>query len=176
MSSEHAMEVAGREVPLTSPDKVFFPERGETKLDLVRYYLAVAEPLMRVTGGRPTLMQRFPHGAEGSSFFQKRVPDSAPDWLETTIVSTPNGTTSRALVIADVAHVVWAVNLGCLGFHVWPYLRDRPDVADELRLDLDPQPGVEFDEVRAAAAELRRLLDELGLTGYPKTTGNRGLH
>ena len=170
------LEVAGRELTITSPDKVFFSERQETKLDLVRYYLAVAEPLMRAAGGRPTLMQRFPHGAEGSSFFQKRVPESAPEWLETTIVSTPNGTTSRALVLADMAHVVWAVNLACLGFHVWPYLADRPEVADELRLDLDPQPGVDFDKVRAAADELRSFLDELGVAGYPKTTGNRGLH
>jgi len=170
------LEVAGRRMTVTSPDKVIFSERGETKLDLVRYYLAVAEPLLRVAGGRPTLMQRFPHGAEGSSFFQKRVPETAPEWLQTTIVSTPNGTTSRALVFADMAHVVWAVNLACLGFHLWPYLADRPEVADELRLDLDPQPAVGFGEVRAAAAELRGLLDELGIAGYPKTTGNRGLH
>ena len=170
------LDVAGRRIALTSPQKVFFSERGETKLDLVRYYLAVAEPLMRAVGGRPTLMQRFPHGAGGSSFFQKRVSETRPEWLQTTIVSTPNGTTSRALVLADPAHVVWAVNLACLGFHVWPHVHDRPDVADELRLDLDPQPGVGFDEVREAAAELRRLLDELGLVGYPKTTGNRGLH
>ncbi|HEY7346311.1 MAG TPA: non-homologous end-joining DNA ligase [Gaiella sp.] len=176
MAEEHVLDVAGREITVTSPDKVFFSERGETKLDLLRYYLAVGEPLMRATGGRPTLMQRFPHGAEGNSFFQKRVPDSAPDWLETTIVSTPNGTTSRALVLADLAHVVWAVNLACLGFHVWPYLHDRAEVVDELRLDLDPQPGLGFDEVRAAAAELRALLDELGIAGFPKTTGNRGLH
>ena len=170
------LAVAGREVTITSPRKVFFSERGETKLDLVQYYLAVAEPLLRVAGGRPTLMQRFPHGAEGSSFFQKRVPETRPEWLETAIVSTPNGTTSRALVLADMAHVVWAVNLACLGFHVWPSVADRPDVADELRLDLDPQPGVGFDDVRAAAAELRELLDELGIAGYPKTTGNRGVH
>jgi len=170
------VKVAGREVPITSPDKVFFSERGETKLDLVRYYLAVQEPLIRAAGGRPTLLQRFPNGAEGSSFFQKRVPESRPDWLETTIVSTPNGTTSRALVLADIAHVAWAVNLGCLGFHVWPYLADRPEFTDELRLDLDPQPGVGFDDVRAAASELRGLLDELGIVGYPKTTGRRGLH
>jgi DNA ligase D len=170
------LEVAGRSIAVTSPDKVFFAERAETKLDLVRYYLAVAEPLRRAAGGRPTLMQRFPNGAEGSSFFQKRVPESAPEWLQTTVVSTPNGTTSRALVLADMAHVVWAVNLACLGFHVWPYLADRPEVADELRLDLDPQPGVGFDEVRAAAVELRGLLDELGIAGHPKTTGNRGLH
>jgi DNA ligase D len=176
VAEEHVLDVAGRTLTVTSPGKVFFSERQETKLDLVRYYQAVAEPLMRATGGRPTLMQRFPDGAEGSSFFQKRVPESAPAWLETTIVSTPNGTTSRALVLADLAHVVWAVNLACLGFHVWPYLHDRPEVVDELRLDLDPQPGVEFDEVRAAARELRGLLDELGIVGFPKTTGNRGLH
>jgi DNA ligase D len=173
---EYELEVAGRTVAVTSPDKVFFSERGETKLDLVRYYLSVEEAFLRVNGGRPTLMQRFPNGAEGSSFFQKRVPDNAPDWLQTTIVSTPNGTTSRALVLADMAHVVWAVNLACLGFHVWPYLAERPEATDELRLDLDPQPGVEFDEIREAAAELRALLEELGIAGYPKTTGNRGLH
>jgi DNA ligase D len=176
VAEERVLEVAGRELAVTSPDKVFFSERGETKLDLVRYYLAVAEPLLRAAGGRPTLMQRFPNGAGGSSFFQKRVPESAPAWLQTTIVSTPNGTTSRALVLADMAHVVWAVNLGCLGFHVWPNLAERPEAADELRLDLDPQPGVGFDEVRAAAAELRGLLAELGIAGHPKTTGNRGLH
>jgi DNA ligase D len=176
VGEEVVLDVSGRELAVTSPDKVFFSERGETKLELVRYYLAVAEPLLRVAGGRPTLMQRFPHGAEGSSFFQKRVPESRPDWLETTVVSTPNGTTSRALVLADAAHVVWAVNLACLGFHVWPYLAGRPGAADELRLDLDPQPGVAFDEVRAAAVELRGFLDELGIAGFPKTTGNRGLH
>jgi DNA ligase D len=176
VGEEYVLDVAGREITITSPHKVFFSERGETKLDLAHYYLAVAEPFLRACGGRPTLMQRFPHGSEGSSFFQKRVPDSAPEWLQTTIVTTPNGTTSRALVLADMAHVVWAVNLACLGFHVWPYLRDRPETADELRLDLDPQPGVDFDGIRAAAAELKRLLDELGIVGYPKTTGNRGLH
>jgi DNA ligase D len=176
VTEHHVVDVAGRELAITSPAKVLFSERGETKLDLVRYYLDVAEPLMRAAGRRPVLLQRFPHGAEGTSFFQKRVPENAPEWLETTIVSTPNGTTSRALVLADMAHVLWAVNLACLGFHVWPYVHDRPDVADELRLDLDPQPGVDFDDVRRAAAELRRFLDELGIVGFPKTTGNRGLH
>ena len=155
---------------------MLFPERGETKLDLVRYYLAVAEPIMRTMGGRPVLMQRFPHGASGSSFFQKRVPDNAPEWLETTIVSTPNGTTSRALVAADLAHIAWAVNLGCLGFHVWPSHADDPEHADELRIDLDPQPGTGFDEARAAAADVRALFDELGIVAHPKTTGNRGIH
>jgi DNA ligase D len=170
------LEIDGREVRISSPDKVFFAERGETKLDLVRHYLRFAGPLMRATRGRPLLMQRFPAGAEGPSFFQKRVPDSAPEWLETTIVSTPNGTTSRALVAADLAHVAWAINLGCLGFHVWPYLAADPAHTDELRLDLDPQPGTEFTHVREAATELKSLLDELAITGYPKTTGNRGLH
>ncbi|MFN2525136.1 MAG: non-homologous end-joining DNA ligase [Actinomycetota bacterium] len=173
---QQVLDIAGRAIPVTSPTKIFFPDRGETKLDLVRYYLAVADALLRTAGGRPTLMQRFPHGAEGSSFFQKRVPKDVPEWLQTTIVSTPNGTTSRALVLADMAHVVWAVNLACLGFHLWPYVHDQPDIADELRLDLDPQPGVGFEEVRAAASDVRKLLDELGIAGYPKTTGNRGLH
>jgi DNA ligase D-like protein (predicted polymerase) len=176
VADEHTLEVDGRELAISSPDRVFFSERGDTKLELVQYYLAVAEPLMNAVRGRPTLMQRFPRGADGSSFFQKRVPDSVPEWLETTIVSTPNGTTSRALVLADMAHVLWAVNLACLGFHVWPNRADRPDVADELRLDLDPQPGVDFDGIRAAAAELHALLDELRIVGFPKTTGNRGLH
>jgi DNA ligase D len=172
----HVLELAGREVRITSPGKVLFDERNETKLDLVRYYAAVAEPLMRAMGGRPVLMQRFPQGAGGPSFFQKRVPASAPEWLETTTVETVNGTPSRALVAADVAHVAWAVNLACLGFHVWPHRADDPQHTDELRLDLDPQPGTGFAEARAAAWELKALLDELGIAGFPKTTGNRGLH
>jgi DNA ligase D len=170
------LELAGREVRITSPGKVLFPERGETKLDLVRYYAAVEEPLMRAMRGRPVLMQRFPQGAGGPSFFQKRVPENAPDWLATTIVQTVNGTPSRALVAADVAHVAWAVNLACLGFHVWPSLADDQEHADELRLDLDPQPGTGFAEARAAGRELKTLLDELGIAAFPKTTGNRGLH
>jgi DNA ligase D len=174
--AETVLELDGREVRITSPGKVFFPERGETKLDLVRYYEAVREPLMATMGGRPVLLQRFPEGAGGSSFFQKRVPKDAPDWLQTTIVSTPNGTTSNALVAADLAHVAWAVNLGCLGFHVWPYLAADPDHADELRIDLDPTPGVTFDEVREGARKVKALLDELGLVGSPKTTGGDGLH
>src|ERR671928_1568021 len=112
---------AGHDLLITHPDKVFFPERGETKLDLVRFYQDVEGPLMAAMGGRPVLLQRFPNGAGGTSFFQKRVPQNAPEWLQTTTVMTVNGTPSRALVIADLAHVVWAVNLGCLGFHVWPY-------------------------------------------------------
>src|ERR1041385_9244641 len=130
-----AIQAGGREIAVTSPNKVFFPERGETKLDLVRYYQAVEEPLLRAMGGRPVLLQRFPNGATGPSFFQKRVPESRPDWLQTAVVSTPNGTTSDALVAADLAHVIWAVNMGCLGFHVWPSQASDPEHADELRID-----------------------------------------
>lgn len=170
------LDVDGREVRVTSPDKVFFPKRGETKLDLVRYYLAVAEPFMRVVGGRPLLLERYPDGARGKSFFQKRVPKGAPDWLRTTVVSTPNGTTSNALIARDMAHIVWAVNMGCLGFHVWPYRADDPAHADELRIDLDPQPGTAFDDVRAAAFEVKAVLDELGIVGFAKTSGSKGIH
>jgi DNA ligase D len=166
----------GHDVSISHPGKVLFPERGETKLDLVEYYAAVREPLMATMGGRPVLLQRFPRGADGPSFFQKRVPANAPDWLTTTVVSTPNGTTSDALVAADLAHVAWAVNLGCLGFHVWPAHADRPDIADELRLDLDPSPGVTFDMIRETAREVRALLVEHDIAAYPKTTGNRGVH
>ena len=173
---EEILEIDGREVRITSPGKVFFPERGETKLDLVKHYITCAEPLMRTMGDRPLLLQRFPNGATGPNFYQKRIPETAPEWLQTTIVSTPNGTESRALVAADVAHVAWAVNMGCLGFHVWPYHASDPDFTDELRLDLDPQPGTDFTHIRQAAQELRTLLDELGVVGYPKTTGNKGLH
>lgn len=177
MASEATtVEASGREVRISNPDKVFFRSRGETKLDLVRYYQAIEGPILATMGGRPTLMQRFPDGAHGKSFFQKRVPNGAPDWLETTEVSTPNGTTSNALVVADLAHLLWAVNLGCLGFHPWPYLAAHPDVADELRIDLDPSPGVTFDMVREAAAETKALLDAEGIRSFVKTTGNRGLH
>ncbi|GAC1574214.1 MAG: non-homologous end-joining DNA ligase [Candidatus Dormibacteria bacterium] len=170
------VEAGGREVQVTSPGKIFFSEAMATKLDLVHYYQAVEQPLLRALGGRPVLLQRFPNGAGGPSFFQKRVPETRPEWLKTTIVSTPNGTTSQALVIADLAHVLWAVNIGCLGFHVWPSRAMDPDHADELRIDLDPSPGVTFDMVQEAAREVRALLSEAGVTGLPKTTGNRGIH
>ncbi len=170
------LDIGGREVRITSPDKVFFAERGETKLDLVEHYVRVAEPIMRAMGGRPTLMQRFPDGAGGKSFFQKRVPQGAPEWLETAVMSTPNGTTSDAMVVADVAHIAWAVNMGCLGFHPWPVRAADPGHTDELRIDLDPSPGVDFPMLREAAHELHALFDELGMISFPKTTGNRGIH
>lgn len=170
------LTIDGQDVRITSPHKVFFSKRGETKLDLVEHYVRFAAPVMRTMGGRPVLMQRFPNGAGGKSFFQKRVPKGAPDWLQTTTVSTVNGTPSRAMVVADLAHVAWAVNLGCLGFHPWPYLADDPDHTDELRLDLDPQPGTDFSDAVTAASELRTLFDEIGVIAWPKTTGRRGLH
>ena len=171
-----ALEAAGHEIVITHPDKVFFPERGETKLDLARFYEAVAEPLLAAIGGRPVLLQRFPNGAGKQSFFQKRVPEVRPEWLQTAVVSTPNGTTSDALVVADLAHVLWAVNLACLGFHVWPTRAADLEHADELRIDLDPTPGVTFPMVREAAVEVKALFDELGVLAMPKTTGNRGIH
>lgn len=176
MSESITVDVDGTEVAVSSPAKVFFTKRGDTKLDLVNYYLAIAEPVMTALGGRPVLMQRYPNGASGKSWFQKRVPANAPEWLRTTVVATPNGTQSDALVVADMAHVIWAVNLGCLGFHVWPYHADTPEFVDELRIDLDPSPGVGYPEVRTAALLTRDVLGELGIRAFVKTSGSRGLH
>lgn len=170
------VDIGGTEVTITHPDKVFFSTRGETKLDLVRYYQAVEAPLMATVGGRPVLLERYPEGAGGKSFFQKRVPKSAPEWLTTTVVQTPNGTTSDALVAADLAHILWAVNQGCLGFHVWPTHAATPEVADELRIDLDPSPGIGFPQLQEAAALVHDFFVELGIEAWPKTSGSRGLH
>ncbi|WP_054812862.1 non-homologous end-joining DNA ligase [Nocardia arizonensis] len=176
MSASIEIETDGRTVTISNPDKVYFSKRGETKLDLVRYYQAVAEPLLGVIGNRPLLLERHPDGASGKSWFQKRVPKSAPDWLHTVEVSTPNGTTSDALVAHDLAHILWAVNQGCLGFHVWPNRVDDLDIADELRIDLDPSPGTGFDDLKRAAVRTRELLTELGIESAVKTSGSRGLH
>ncbi|MBB1160274.1 non-homologous end-joining DNA ligase [Amycolatopsis dendrobii] len=170
------LDLDGVELTISSPDKVYFPERGETKLDLVRYYQAVAGPLLDRLGGRPLLLERYPDGAGGKSWFQKRTPKNAPSWLTTAVVSTPNGTTSDALVAADLAHVLWAVNQGCLGFHVWPNRASALDIADELRIDLDPSPGIGFPHLREAAVLVREFLAELGIEVYVKTSGSRGLH
>ncbi len=170
------LTLGGHDLSVSSPDKVFFSKRGETKLDLIEYYRAIEDPLMKAIGGRPILMQRFPDGASGKSFFQKRVPKGAPDWLQTTVVSTPNGTTSNAMVAADIAHVAWAVNMGCLGFHGWPHTAANPASTDELRIDLDPSKGVGLPEIKTVAFAVRELLAELGIAVYPKTSGSRGLH
>jgi len=166
----------GRPVTITSPDKVLFPKLGLTKLDLANYYLAVGEPLMRWIRDRPVLLERYPNGVGGTSFFQKRIPESAPDWLTTTTVQTINGTPSRALVISDLAHVLWAANQGVLGLHVWQYTADAPQWSDELRIDLDPSPGQTFDHIREAAMHVRLYFAELGIRSYVKTTGSKGLH
>ncbi|MGK8486245.1 non-homologous end-joining DNA ligase [Nocardia asiatica] len=176
MTESVDIETDGRTVTISNPDKVYFTKRGETKLDLVRYYQAIAEPFLNVVGGRPLLLERYPDGASGKSWFQKRVPKSAPDWLRTVEVSTPNGTTSDALVAHDLAHILWAVNQGCLGFHVWPNRADNLEVADELRIDLDPSPGITFADLRHAAIRTRDLLAELGIESWVKTSGSRGLH
>ncbi len=176
MSEAVELPVAGRTVTITSPEKVYFVARNETKLDLVEYYLSVGDAVMRQMRDRPVLLQRFPNGAHGSNFFQKRIPESAPEWLQTTTVLTPNGTPSRALVIADLAHLIWAVNLGCLGFHSWPVRVPDQDICDELRIDLDPGPGTTYAMAQEAAIETKRLFDEVGVTSFIKTSGNRGLH
>ncbi|MFE6615852.1 non-homologous end-joining DNA ligase [Amycolatopsis sp. NPDC057786] len=170
------LELDGVEVTVSNPGKVYFPEHGETKLDLVEYYRAVSVPLLAQLGGRPLLLERYPDGAGGKSWFQKRVPKNAPGWLTTTVVSTPNGTTSDALVAKDLAHIVWAVNQGCLGFHVWPNRADTLDISDQLRVDLDPSPGIGFPELRHGAILAKALLEELGITAQLKTSGSRGLH
>ncbi|MGW4716522.1 non-homologous end-joining DNA ligase [Nocardia sp. NPDC004260] len=176
MTESVDIETDGRTVTISNPGKIYFTKRGETKLDLVRYYQAIAEPFLNVVGGRPLLLERYPDGASGKSWFQKRVPKSAPDWLHTVEVSTPNGTTSDALVAHDLAHILWAVNQGCLGFHVWPNRADNLEIADELRIDLDPSPGITFAHLRHAAIRTRDLLAELGIESWIKTSGSRGLH
>ena len=174
--SATVVEVAGREVRVSNPDKVFFSARGETKLDLVEYYLAVGDGALRGVRSRPTVMKRFPDGAEGEFFFQKRVPKSRPDWLQTVTVAFPSRRTADELCPTDVAHIVWAVNLGCLDLNPWPVRSWDVDHPDELRVDLDPQPGVGFDAVRRVAMCVREVLDEHGLVGFPKTSGSRGIH
>jgi DNA ligase D len=179
-ANEHGEPVelvaGGRPIEITSPGKVLFPKLGLTKLDLAQYYLAVGEPLMRWIHDRPVLLERYPNGVGAKSFYQKRIPESAPDWLTTTTVQTINGTPSRALVITDLAHVLWAANQGVLGLHVWQYRADRPQWADELRIDLDPSPGQTFDDIREAALHVRLYFAELGIRSYVKTTGSKGIH
>ncbi len=173
--------IAGHEVTISSPDKIFFTKIEATKIDLIDFYQSIEGPLMAAMKDRPALLERYPDGASGKSFFQKRVPKGAPSWLETTVVSTPNGTTSNAMVAADIAHIAWAAQMGCLGFHLWPYkakMADDPEQyrADQLRIDLDPSKGTDFDDIRFAARAVKELLDEKGVPCYPKTTGSRGLH
>jgi bifunctional non-homologous end joining protein LigD len=174
---EHAVvEASGRELRVSSPGKLFFPQAELTKIDLVNYYIECEEAVVRHLRDRPTVMKRWVDGVEGKPFFQKRVPDTAPEWLQTATVTFPSGRHARELVPNDAAHLVWGVNLGVIDWNPWPVRRSDLDHPDELRVDLDPGPEVPFAEVREVALVVRDVLDEHGLRGFPKTSGSRGVH
>jgi bifunctional non-homologous end joining protein LigD len=173
---KETLALDGREVMVTNPDKVFFPRTGHTKLDLVRYYVAVADGALRGVAGRPMALKRFVNGAEGEAFFQKRAPKSRPSWIETVQLSFPSGRTADEVVVRDVAALVWVVNLGCIDLNPHPVRADDLDHPDELRIDLDPVPGVGWDQIRQVALVTKEVLADHGLTGWPKTSGSRGFH
>jgi len=170
------LEIGGRTVKVTNPDKVFFPERGETKLDLVQYYLSVADGIVRTLYERPTQLKRHPDGVTGEAIYQKRVPEKRPEWIETATVTFPSGRTADELCVTEIAQVAWAANLATIDFHPWPSRRRDVEHPDELRIDVDPQPGTDFADAKRVAALVREVLDELGFVGWPKTSGNRGIH
>jgi DNA ligase D len=170
------LDVGGRTVKVTNPGKVYFAERGETKLDHVQYYVAVGEGIVRALYERPTQLKRHPGGAEGEAIYQKRVPEKRPDWIEVARVTFPSGRHADELCVTEVAHVAWAANLGTIDFHPWPSRRAHVDNPDELRIDVDPQPGTAFVDAKKVAVVVREVLGELGYTGWPKTSGNRGIH
>ncbi|TMA22245.1 MAG: ATP-dependent DNA ligase [Deltaproteobacteria bacterium] len=170
------LQVEGREIAISNPEKIFFPQRGITKIDLVRYYLAVAEGALRGAGGRPMALKRYVNGAEGEFFFQKRAPEARPLWIEVVELKFPSGRTAREIVLRDAAQLAWIINLGCIDLHPHPVRAEDLDHPDELRVDLDPQPGVPWDDVRRVALLAREVLGEHGLTGFPKTSGSRGIH
>ena len=170
------LELAGREVVITNPDKPFFPQAGHTKLHLVRYYAAVAEGALRGIAGRPIVLKRYVDGAAGEPFFQKRAPEQRPEWIETVELRFPSGRTAREIVVRDAAQLLWMVNLGCIDLNPHPVRADDLEHPDELRVDLDPGPGVSWDFVRRVTLLVRDVLDEQGLRGWPKTSGSRGMH
>ena len=170
------VRVAGREVTITNPGKVYFPRTGHTKLDLVRYYLAVADGAIRGVAGRPMALKRFVEGAGGPAFFQKRAPSGRPDWIDTTELFFPSGRTAVEVVVSDAAQLAWVVNLGCIDLNPHPVRAADLDHPDELRIDLDPVPGVEWAQVREVALVVREVLAGAGLQGWPKTSGSRGIH
>jgi bifunctional non-homologous end joining protein LigD len=170
------IEVAGRTVTISNPDKVYFPRTGHTKLDLVRYYLSVADGALAGVRDRPMVLKRFVHGAEGEAFFQKRAPASRPDWLETIVLSFPSGRTAEEIVVSDAAGLAWVANLGCIDLNPHPIRADDLDHPDELRVDLDPVPGIEWSQIVDVALVAREVLSDVGLTGWPKTSGSRGMH
>src|SRR6266851_6544958 len=170
------MLIAGREVKITNPDKVFFPAAGYTKSDLLDYYVAVAEGAVRAVSNRPMALKRFVQGADGEAFFQKRAPASRPAWIDTALLSFPSGRTAEEIVVRDAAQLAWVVNLGCIDLNPHPVRSDDLDHPDELRIDLDPMPGVPWSQVREVALVAKSVLDDMGLTGWPKTSGSRGMH
>ncbi len=174
---EHVeIEICGRDIRLSSPSKVFFPERQLTKLDLLNYYIDCEDAVVLGLRERPTVLKRWVDGVTGEPFFQKRVPESAPEWLQTATVTFPSGRHARELVVIDGAHLAWGVNLGVIDWNPWAVRREDLDHPDELRVDLDPGPDVPFSEVRAVALGVREVLEEHSLRGYPKTSGSRGIH
>jgi len=170
------LDVAGRPVALTNPGKIFFPNTGHTKLDLVRYYMAVADGAIRGVAGRPMALKRFVNGAGGDYFFQKRAPSSRPEWVETVELSFPSGRTAHEVVVRDAAHLAWVVNLGCIDLNPHPVRAQDLDHPDELRIDLDPVPGVAWSQIREVALVAKEVLEAFGLVGWPKTSGSRGFH
>jgi len=170
------LEVAGHQVPVSNPGKVYFPRAGLTKLDLVEYYLAVADGALGGVIGRPMALKRFVNGAEGEPFFQKRAPEKRPDWIETAELRFPSGRTADEVVLRDAAGLAWVVNLGCIDLNPHPVRASDLDHPDELRVDLDPVPGVEWPQIRDVAMVARDVLADFGLTGWPKTSGSRGMH
>ena len=176
MAGDEVLEVAGRSVRITNPEKIFFPALGATKLDLVRYYMDVAAGALAGARERPTLLKRHPNGVSGEFFYQKRVPASRPEWIRTAHVTFPSGRSADFLVIHDEAHLAWTINLGCLELHPWAVRANDVDHPDEMRLDLDPTPGVPFADVRRVALVAAEVLEGLGMTGFPRTSGKRGIH
>jgi len=168
--------VAGQEVAVSNPGKILFAKAGITKLDLVHYYLAVADGALRGAGGRPNVLVRYPNGTDGDFFFQKRAPESRPPWIEVVTLSFPSGRTAEEVVPRDAAALAWMANLACLELHPHPVRAEDLERPDELRIDLDPVPGVPWSQVRDVAAVVRATLDDFGLTGWPKTSGSRGMH
>jgi bifunctional non-homologous end joining protein LigD len=175
-SQQAVLEVAGREVVITNPEKVYFPRAGYTKLDLAKYYAAVADGALRGIADRPIVLKRYVNGAENEPFFQKRAPDTHPDWIETVELKFPSGRTAREIVVRNAAQLLWIVNLGCIDLNPHPVRADDLDHPDELRVDLDPGPGVSFEDVRRVALVVREVLDDHDLRGWPKTSGSRGIH
>jgi bifunctional non-homologous end joining protein LigD len=173
------LDVAGRDIRVTNPDKLYFPDAPDgpiTKLDLVRYWVEVADAALIGCRDRPTTLHRFPDGATGEGFYQKRLPKGAPPWVETALITFPSGRTANMPVMADAAHLAWAATLGCLEINPWPVRSGDVDHPDELRMDLDPMPGVPFEQVREVAMAAKDVLEEHGLMGFPKTSGKKGIH